>query len=110
MALCPENKRHDIQHLLSESIKSSTREFIFRLDVHKLLVGNLVQEYVEQQATRLLRELATEQSDSNRAIFFIAYDVGAVVVKMVIIPLHVCALLNGMLAYVSWLLGPFSRI
>ncbi|RTE83620.1 hypothetical protein BHE90_001804 [Fusarium euwallaceae] len=76
---------HDFQ----VSDTTDKREFIYRVNMAKLLVGDLTDESVRQQADQLLRGLAKQSPpramglwNPRRSIIFVAYDFGGLVVKM----------------------------
>ncbi|KAL7790946.1 ankyrin repeat-containing domain protein [Trichoderma ceciliae] len=82
-AICPNEDMHDLKDLIT-SIKTERREFVFRFEAASLLVGDLVYKSLEWQATRLLHSLSkvNVSTGRTRAIIFIAYDLGAIVVKL----------------------------
>ena len=55
-AVCPEEDMHDLGTFVA-SMRTERRELVFRFEVASLLVGDLTQESIEQQAIRLLRGL-----------------------------------------------------
>ncbi|KAI9768379.1 MAG: hypothetical protein M1840_004988 [Geoglossum simile] len=83
-AICPKEDMHDLETFVA-SVRTERREFVFRLEMASLLVGVLTQESIERQAIRLLRGLTAlreQDAPKKRAIIFVAYDLGALVVKM----------------------------
>lgn len=102
----PEVQMFSREHLLSDKLNGiETRELVFKVGIDDLLVGEMVQECVEDQAKCLLRGLlairaGTSVSQVNHlsvapdtkqlfiknkssTIIFVAYDLGSVVVKTV---------------------------
>ena len=57
-AICPESDLHSPGAFLPNERRTERRELVFRLGMASLLVGDLTQTMVEQQAIRLLGELA----------------------------------------------------
>ncbi|KAL2169731.1 hypothetical protein VTG60DRAFT_5784 [Thermothelomyces hinnuleus] len=67
--------------------RTETNELVFRVEMPGLLSGNLTHECAEQQAVRLLNGLVSRQSEvvqagRRRAIIWVAYDLGSLVVKL----------------------------
>ncbi|KAI0888363.1 ankyrin repeat-containing domain protein [Annulohypoxylon maeteangense] len=77
--------RHSLSELLDLANNTERREFVFQSGLSTFLVGDLTQESIQQEAMCLLRDLlATRQSntpDTRKAIIFVAYDLGALVIK-----------------------------
>lgn len=59
MALCPEEDMLQLPSLLSSKVETERREIVFRIDMARLLVGELTQKSIEQQATHLLDGLVS---------------------------------------------------
>ncbi|KAJ8133355.1 hypothetical protein O1611_g268 [Lasiodiplodia mahajangana] len=71
--------------LLSYVDAQEKRDLLFQSRLPGFLAGGLIEEFVREEATSLLRHLAgdrlREASNTKKAIVFIAYDLGALVVK-----------------------------
>ncbi|OAG40479.1 hypothetical protein AYO21_05379 [Fonsecaea monophora] len=80
-----EEKRLTMNTLLASSVECERREFIFKADVASLLVGDFATESIESQSLQLLRGLTCFQRHdkqlTRRAMVFVAYDLGALIVK-----------------------------
>ncbi|KAF4885413.1 hypothetical protein CGCF415_v002566 [Colletotrichum fructicola] len=78
----PEVQMFSREHLLSDKLTGiETRELVFQVGIDDLLVGEMVQECVEDQAKCLLRGLLAIRADTSlfiknksRTIIFVAYD------------------------------------
>lgn len=93
-AMCPQEDFHDASTLLPES-KARRTVLMFRVELDDLLVGDLVEAFVEQQAIYLLQGLVAnaaqqmvEPADASakrqKPVFaFLAYDIGAAIVNTV---------------------------
>ncbi|KAL7800188.1 ankyrin repeat-containing domain protein [Trichoderma ceciliae] len=88
MAVGTQEKRLSLQTLLLQSVTTRRREFAFRYDIASLLVGDLAIRSIDNLALQLLRGLIFfqqhDEQKSKRAIAFIAYGFGALVVKKAI--------------------------
>ncbi|KAI1635753.1 ankyrin repeat-containing domain protein [Biscogniauxia mediterranea] len=84
-ALCSVDDMHKLSELLALADNTERRELVFQSDLSSFLTGDLVQEFVQQEAMCLLRDLLAAGQlatlDIRRAIVFVAYDLGALVVK-----------------------------
>ncbi|KAI8960598.1 ankyrin repeat-containing domain protein [Daldinia sp. FL1419] len=83
-ALSPEGDLHALESLFPSDLIKEKEKIVLRLEVSGLLAGDLTLVSIEQQAIHLLHELAAlreRQKTPTRRIVFIAYDLGAVVVK-----------------------------
>ncbi|KAJ0277891.1 hypothetical protein COL940_007543 [Colletotrichum noveboracense] len=73
----PEVQMFSREHLLSDKLNGiETRELVFQVVIDDLLVGEMVQECVEDQAKCLLRGLLAITKG-----WYLTYDLGSVVVK-----------------------------
>ncbi|KAF3808426.1 hypothetical protein GCG54_00013065 [Colletotrichum gloeosporioides] len=87
----PEVQMFSREHLLSDKLNGiGTRELVFQVGINELLIGEMVQEYVEEQAKCLLRGLLARRASTSPliqnkkpTIIFVAYDLGSVIVKTV---------------------------
>ncbi|QYT01017.1 hypothetical protein H0G86_008073 [Trichoderma simmonsii] len=83
--LRPIYERHKLSEFLPSVDETEMKELVFHSDLSNFLAGDLTEEFVQQEATRLLRDvLAATQlgtQDTRKAIVFVAYDLGALVVK-----------------------------
>ncbi|QYS96681.1 hypothetical protein H0G86_003921 [Trichoderma simmonsii] len=82
-SICQENDMHALEDLIP-SVTTERREFIFQFEAASLLVGNLTQQSLEQHAVHLLSDLTalqTPDKSERRAMIFVAYDLGALVIK-----------------------------
>ncbi|KAF0329359.1 hypothetical protein GQ607_003308 [Colletotrichum asianum] len=87
----PEVQMFSREHLLSDKLNGiETRELVFQVGINDLLVGEMVQECVEDQAKCLLRGLLAIRASTSLfiknkvpTIVFVAYDLGSVIVKTV---------------------------
>ncbi|KAK2024172.1 hypothetical protein LX32DRAFT_113459 [Colletotrichum zoysiae] len=84
--LRPEADMESLEDILWDDTRQmGRRDFLFSVGPHQLLVGDLVQDSIEKQAKRLLQgvvEINSGHSSDKRIIVFMAYDFGALVVKM----------------------------
>ena len=90
----PTEGLHRVSAILPDS-KAKITELLFKLDLDDLLVGDLVEAAVEQQAIYLLQALVTraahhmsEPADDskkrlNPVFALVAYDIGGAIVSMV---------------------------
>ncbi|KAF4814437.1 putative ankyrin repeat protein [Colletotrichum siamense] len=85
----PQVQMFSREHLLSDKLNGiETRELVFQVGINDLLVGEMVQEFVEDQAKCLLRGLLAIRASTSLfiknkvpTIIFVAYDLGSVIVK-----------------------------
>ncbi|KAK4068204.1 uncharacterized protein Triagg1_7447 [Trichoderma aggressivum f. europaeum] len=79
MVLGQAEERLKLETLLLESVASRRREFVFRCDIASLLAGELTGQFIDGLARQLLENLP-----SRRALVFVAYDLGDLIVKKAI--------------------------
>ncbi|EXU99423.1 ankyrin repeat protein [Metarhizium robertsii] len=84
-----ESDRLSIDSILKSSITTLRREIIFPCDIAQLLIGDFTRDVVHTTALRLLNSLACladkdaskRNQKSKHAIIFVAYDLGALILK-----------------------------
>ncbi|KAH6628318.1 ankyrin repeat-containing domain protein [Chaetomium tenue] len=83
-AICPQIKMRTLDQLLGDPPERTwTTELVFRVEMAGLLAGDLTEDLAEQQAKKLLEGLSLTQSAvQRRAIIFVAYDFGSLVLKL----------------------------
>ncbi|KAI0407367.1 ankyrin repeat-containing domain protein [Xylaria palmicola] len=83
--LSPLENRHRLSDLFTLKDGTKKRELVFQSHLSNFLAGDLVEEFVQQEATCLLRDLLAARvgktESPRKAIVFVAYDLGALVVK-----------------------------
>ncbi|KAL6827243.1 ankyrin repeat-containing domain protein [Trichoderma sp. SZMC 28015] len=83
--LRPVDDRHKLSEFLPSVNETGMKELVFHSDLSNFLAGDLIEEFVQQEAMRLLRDVLAETQpgiqDTRKAIVFVAYDLGALVVK-----------------------------
>ncbi|KAL7905886.1 hypothetical protein GGI35DRAFT_124542 [Trichoderma velutinum] len=83
-----DEERLKLETLLLESVASRRREFIFRCDISSLLAGEFTSQSIDALARQLLRSLTffqqNDEQASRRALMFVAYDLGDLIVKKAI--------------------------
>ncbi|KAI1121301.1 ankyrin repeat-containing domain protein [Nemania abortiva] len=79
-----------LSSFISSDVESRKRTFTFRIDIAGLMTGDLSMASIELQAQQLLdgicyfRRFEGDKNPSGRAIAFVAYDLGALVLKKAI--------------------------
>ncbi|KAL7961527.1 hypothetical protein V8C34DRAFT_253141 [Trichoderma compactum] len=101
--LRPIDDRHKLSEFLPLMDETKRKELLFQSDLTNFLAGDLIEEFVQQEAMRLLCDvLAATQlgtQDTRKAIVFVAYDLGALVVKQA---LSIAAGLQNKYSSIFW--------
>ncbi|KAL6695385.1 ankyrin repeat-containing domain protein [Trichoderma pleuroticola] len=88
MVVSQEEERFKLETLLLESVASRRREFVFRCDITSFLAGELTGQSIDGFAQKLVENLVFfQQRDaqpSRKALVFVAYDLGDLIVKKAI--------------------------
>ncbi|KAG2417025.1 hypothetical protein HFD88_008242 [Aspergillus terreus] len=81
-------RRLGLDTIIGNSVSSRTREYVFECNTSRLLLGDLAFGEIEDQALQLLSDLVAAHEEgedpSNLARIFVAYDLGALIVKKAI--------------------------
>ncbi|KAL4959118.1 ankyrin repeat-containing domain protein [Aspergillus stella-maris] len=80
-------RRLSLDNIIDNSVSSRRREYVFEPDISGLLLGDLVFDAIQDQATRFLDDLRSSNSEnesSSPARIFVAYDLGAAILKKAI--------------------------
>ncbi|GES60399.1 ankyrin repeat-containing domain protein [Aspergillus terreus] len=81
-------RRLGLDTIIGNSVSSRTREYVFECNIARLLLGDLAFGEIEDQALQLLSDLVAAhdggEDSSNLAQIFVAYDLGALIVKKAI--------------------------
>ncbi|PTB48863.1 hypothetical protein M431DRAFT_321813 [Trichoderma harzianum CBS 226.95] len=88
MVIGQDDDRLKLETLLLESVASRRREFVFKCHITKLLAGEFTSQCIDGLARQLLQSLVFFQQEteqpSRRALVFVAYDLGDLIVKKAI--------------------------
>ncbi|PKK47732.1 hypothetical protein CI102_7101 [Trichoderma harzianum] len=87
MVIGQDDDRLKLETLLLESVASRRREFVFKCHITKLLAGEFTSQCIDGLARQLLQSLVFFQQEteqpSRRALVFVAYDLGDLIVKKI---------------------------
>ncbi|KAH8130108.1 ankyrin repeat-containing domain protein [Trichoderma asperelloides] len=88
MVVAKEEERLTLESLLLDSVASRRRELVFRCGMGRLLAGELTSQAIDGLARQLLSNLLFflkhDEQHSKRALVFVAYDFGDLIVKKAI--------------------------
>ncbi|KAL2825348.1 ankyrin repeat-containing domain protein [Aspergillus cavernicola] len=79
--------RLSLDTMIGDAVSSRKREFVFQCDVSSLFLGNLIFDVIQYQASQLLEGIVSSGDDdktSQPVRIFVAYDLGALVVKQAV--------------------------
>ncbi|KAL6832161.1 hypothetical protein V8C40DRAFT_164501 [Trichoderma camerunense] len=81
------DERMKLDTLLLESVASRRREFVFMYHIESLLAGEFTGQSIDGLARKLLQSLIffqqRDEQTSRRALVFVSYDLGDLIVKKV---------------------------
>ncbi|KAL6793196.1 ankyrin repeat-containing domain protein [Trichoderma sp. SZMC 28012] len=82
------DERMKLENLLLESVASRRREFVFLYHIESLLAGEFTGQSIDGLARKLLQSLIffqqRDEQTSRRALVFVSYDLGDLIVKKAI--------------------------